>query len=52
MNWEGLVHAAKDAYEVGLENLNHLLCNISPVVMWMDYLELHVVAFDSLLELG
>jgi hypothetical protein len=52
MKWERLVRAAQDAYEVSLEHLDHFLSDIAPVVMWRDELVLHVVEFDSFLELG
>ena len=49
---ERLVRIAQDTYEVCLEDLNHFLCDIPPVVMWRDKLVLHVVELDSFLELG
>ncbi len=52
MKWERLVCTAQDTYEVSLEDLDHFLGNIPSVVMWRDKLVLHVVAFDSFLELG
>ena len=51
MKWERLVGAAQDTYEMNLEDLDHFLGKISSVVMWRDKLVLHVVAFDSFLEL-
>ena len=52
MKWERLVCTAQDTYEVSLEDLDRFLGNIPSVVMWRDKLVLHVVAFDSFLELG
>ncbi len=52
MEWECLVRATHDAYEVCFEDLNQFLCNILPLVMWGYMLVLHVVEFDSFLEIG
>ena len=52
MEGECLVCAAQDTDEMRLEHLYCFLCNVSPVVVWGNELELHVVAFDSFLELG
>jgi hypothetical protein len=52
MEGERLVCAAQAAYEMCLEHLYRFLCNVSSVVVWGDKLVLHVVAFDSFLELG
>jgi hypothetical protein len=52
VEWECLVRAAQDTYEVCLEDLDCFLCNILPVVMWGYKLVLHVVEFDLFLEFG
>jgi hypothetical protein len=52
VDWECLVGAAQDTYEVCFEDLNHFLCNILLVVVWGYELVLHVVEFDLFLEVG
>ena len=49
---ERLVRASQDTYEMCLEHLYCFFCNVPSVVVWGDKLVLHIVAFDSFLELG